>query len=157
MSQRTSRATLRRSGLLAAIVACWLAGCGEAEPETYQLSGTVKFDGKPIPAGQIYFMPDGGKNNGGPAGFAQIHDGKFDTRLAGGKGHASGPMIIKIEGLDPASKTKDASGEEIVKSLFPTYEMTADLPKQESSRDFEVPKAAANKIIPSESRQANGP
>ncbi len=160
MSHRTSPATLFRSGFFVAIAACWLVGCGEAEPETYQLSGTVTFDGKPIPAGQIYFMPDGSKNNSGPAGFAQIHDGKFDTKLEGGKGHASGPMIVKIEGFDPAGKSakdaNDTSGEEVVTSLFPTYETTADLPKEDSTQDFPVPKEAAKKVIQTESSQTPG-
>ena len=156
MSHRTSFATLCQNSFLAAILACCLAGCGEAEPETYQLSGTATFDGKPIPAGQIYFMPDGSKNNSGPAGFAQIHDGKFDTKLEGGKGHVAGPMIVKIEGFDPAGKTKDAAGEEIVQSLFPTYETTADLPKEDSTQGLRCPQGSGQQGNPIRKQPATG-
>ena len=145
-----------RGGFLAAVLACLLAGCGSDAPDTYRLSGTVTFDGKPVPAGQIYFMPDAGKDNNGPSGFAQIHDGKFDTSAEGGKGHVSGPMLVRIEGFDPASKSTSESGEEVVKSLFPTYQTTADLPKNDSTQDFAVPKEAADRVDQPETNRTPG-
>jgi hypothetical protein len=124
-----------------------LTGCGSDEPPLYHLSGTVTFDGKPIPQGQIYFEPDGSKGNSGAAGFAVIEDGKFDTSAEGGKGHVSGPMTVRIEGQDPAATVVQdpnvTSGEEIVKPLFPPYETTADLPKEDSTQEFAVPAEAA--------------
>jgi len=49
-----------------------LAGCGGAE--TYEVSGTVTYDGEPVERGQISFVPlDGsGAADGGP-----IEDGEF--------------------------------------------------------------------------------
>jgi hypothetical protein len=144
--------TLYALGFLALTLG--LAGCGSDEPDLYHLSGTVTFDGKPIPQGKIYFTPDSSKGNKGPAGYATIKDGKFDTKEEGGKGHVSGPMIVRIEGQDPQGAgqkdPKDTSGEEIVKSLFPAYSTEADLPKEDSTKEFAVPADAAKKKIQSE-------
>ncbi len=65
----------------AAAGALWIAGCGAGnEPKTYHVSGTVTFAGKPVPVGTILFVPDAGKANRGPTGYAVIREGKFDTR-----------------------------------------------------------------------------
>jgi hypothetical protein len=144
--------TLSALGFLALTLG--LAGCGSDEPDLYHVSGTATFDGKPIPQGKIYFEPDSNKGNKGPAGFAAIKDGKFDTQEEGGKGHVSGPMIVRIDGQDPAASAtkdpKDTSGEEIVKTLFPTYTTEAELPKEDSTKEFAVPADAAKKKIQSE-------
>lgn len=136
----------------AALFVCVLHGCGSDAPDIYHVSGTVDFDGKPVPKGQISFMPDTAKGNTGVAGYATIIDGKYDTSLEGGKGHVGGPMIVQIEGQDPSSKTEgteDTGGEEIIKTLFAGYRTTADLPKEDSTKDFPVPKEAG-KPIPQE-------
>ena len=43
-------------GLVAALLLA--AGCGEAGPARYHVSGKVTFNGQPVPAGQIVFEPD---------------------------------------------------------------------------------------------------
>src|SRR5262249_7893409 len=53
-------------------------GC--AKPvKVAQLSGTVLFKGKPVPAGYISFMPDAAAGNTGSVKVFQIKDGVFDT------------------------------------------------------------------------------
>jgi hypothetical protein len=135
-------------GFLFVILSAGLLGCGSDAPEVHHVSGEVKFNGKPIPAGQIRFVPDSGKGNSGPTGYAQIKDGKFDTMADGGKGHASGPMIVQIDGNDPAettSPTTDESGAEPdLKVLFPTYQLEAELPKETTTKNFDVPAEAAD-------------
>jgi hypothetical protein len=108
------------------------------------------FDGKPVPAGKIYFIPDGSKGNTGATGYADIKDGKYDTADSGGHGTVGGPMTIAIEGTDPAAppdkpkKGEEASPEATMKSLFPRYEVNEDLPKSNiSDKNFEVPKEAS--------------
>ena len=60
------------------------------------------------------------------------------------------PMIVSIEGYDPAQSGKkergDTSGEETVLLLFPNYETSVDLPDEDSTKDFEVPAEAAENI-----------
>lgn len=137
---------LRRLSL-ACLGICLMAGCGE---NGTHVSGTVAFDGKPVPAGKIYFIPDDSKGNTGGPGHANIVDGKFDTAAEGGKApEVGGAMVVGVEGFDPNAKGTpapgDTSGEEIVKSLFPYYKINMEVPADGSPLDVQVPAAAANR------------
>ncbi len=133
---------------LAALMVCFVSGCGGGSGG-HDVSGKVTFDGAPVPGGKIYFNPDGSKENSGASGYATINNGAYDTSAEGGKPHAGGAMKVAIEGLDPSAKGEqaegDTSGEETVKVLFPMYETAADLPKETSTMDFDVPAEAANR------------
>ncbi|MGQ9504747.1 MAG: hypothetical protein ACUVQG_06520 [Thermogutta sp.] len=109
-------------------------GCGERRPTLYHVSGTVTFGGKPVPAGSIIFEPDTSKGNQGPAGFAAIKNGRYDTRDAG-RGTVGGPHVVRITGLDgvPAEELPQGT------PLFPEYTTQIDLPKKELTQDFDVP------------------
>lgn len=126
---------VRASAVLGLAAAVWFAGgCGSKPgPGTarYHVSGTVTYQGKPVPAGSITFQPDGTRGNAGPAGGAAIQNGKYDTRTSR-KGTVGGPHIVQIEGLD------GPDGNE----LFPEFTTTVDLPKQNTTQDFDVPAAA---------------
>ena len=145
MPRRTSRAA--RLILLLPVVLCVLcAGCDGAK--TYRVSGKVTFQGKPVPAGKIYFIPDGSKGNTGPTGWADIKNGEYDTSATGGSNASPGPVIIAIEGLDPSAPPdkkdkKDVSEDVTVKVLFPRYETPYEVPKEKSTKDIEVPGDAA--------------
>jgi hypothetical protein len=130
------------------LLSCFALGCGG--DGTYRVSGQITFQGKPVPAGKIYFMPDGSKGNTGPTGYANIKDGYYDTSASGGKGAAPGPMVIAIEGIDPSGPPPkaDPSGEVTAKVLFPRYETTAELPKSGSTKDIDVPADAAKGPTP---------
>lgn len=76
--------------LLAAVaVAC---GCGKPEMPRYGLSGAVSYEGKPVPAGWIIFVPERG-----PGATAGIVDGRFATRA--GWGTIGGRHRLEIEAL----------------------------------------------------------
>lgn len=131
---------------LAALVCCFAPGCGG--DGTHRVSGTVTYKGQPVPVGKIYFIPDGSKGNSGPSGYADIKDGKYDT--GSGPGSVAGAVLISIEAFDPNAKPdkdkidkSDTSGEVLIKSLFPRYEIAADMPKGSSTKDIDVPAGAA--------------
>ena len=117
---------------------CLAIGCGN--DKTYRVSGKVTFKGEPITEGRIFFMPDTSKGNKGPSGSAEIKNGQYDTD-AGGRGVVGGAMIVHIEAWDPAKQVSNPakSGLSVAPSLFPHYETTADLPKSDSNKDFDVP------------------
>lgn len=119
-------------GLIA--LAVLSAGCGRGE-RLYHISGTVTFAGKPVPKGTIVFEPDTSRGNQGAAGFAQIADGRFDTRVGDGKGTVGGPHLVRILGLDGVPRGELVNGS----PLFPEYHTTADLPMQDTTLDFQVP------------------
>jgi hypothetical protein len=128
---------LRIAPLLAC---CCLVGCGGDEGN--RVSGNITFQGKPVPAGKIYFIPDSSKGNEGATGWADIRDGKYDTATEGGSGAVSGPMIVAIEGIDP-NPPPGAAEDVTTTVLFPRYETTADLPDGDSTKDIDVPAEAA--------------
>lgn len=155
-----SFSSLFRGVLVGGLCAVSLSGCGGGNAG-YHVSGVVNFDGKPIPAGKIYFTPDSAKKNVGATGFATIKNGAYNTSSSDGKPQLGGPMIVKIEGFDPSAKgpqiTGDTSGEVTIKSLFPAYETTADLPKANAKQNFDVPAEAANRKTAPETNAGTGP
>jgi hypothetical protein len=109
-------------------------GCAESGPKTYRVSGAVTLDGQAIPYGEVLFTPDATQKNSGQQGIAEIHDGKYDTRSAGGKGVAGGPTVIRVNGLSgPGGKT------------LCEYELKEDLPRADTIHDINVPKKGAAK------------
>ena len=61
-----------------------------------------------------------------------------------GPAGTSNPTVVNVQG--EADKS-DKSGEVLIKSLFPRYEMTADLPKATNTKDIEVPADAATRPV----------
>jgi hypothetical protein len=121
--------------LLTPLMLTTLCGCGgsvDEGPERFDVSGTVTFDGKPVPTGTIYFNPAEGHS--GPQGFAAIVDGKYDT-ASEGKGTVGGPHSVRIEGADAAG----------VPIFVPHFE-EVDLPKSTTEQSFEVPASAADNL-----------
>ena len=110
-------------------------GCQESGPARYHLRGKVTFAGQPVPAGQIFFDPDISKQNDGPAGFAFIKNGDFDTRLDG-RSHIGGDHQIRIQAFDGKPGNELPLG----RMMVPEYTTTANLPKAHGTQDFDVPK-----------------
>lgn len=116
-----------------------LVGCGGGESITrYHATGEVQYDGKPVPAGNVFFTPS--KGNDGPQGYAKIKDGKYDTRS--GKGTTGGPMQVRIEGYDGQATDQKPLG----KPVF-TYDGKADLPKDEGKKDFNLTPKDVKKAV----------
>jgi len=141
---RSIRARLVLPGALFALASCFVVGCGS---KTYHVSGKVTFKGAPVPAGRLYFTPDGSKGNkSGGSGFADIKDGNYDTSATGGRGlEGPGPVKVMIEGYDPnAPATRnEKSGDEVRKPLFPRFETTAEVNDPKTTKDFDVSATAA--------------
>ena len=109
-----------------------VAGCGPDE-KLYDVSGTITFDGQPIPKGLIFFDPAPGTP--GTQGFANIENGKFDTSVPDkGRGIRGGTYLIRISGFDG----KEAAEAPFGTALFPEHELTRDLPAQNQTFDYDV-------------------
>ncbi len=117
------------------LLAGFVVGCSDTSgPKRFRLSGEVKFDGQPIPHGDVLFTPDGSKNNSGPQGIAPIRNGRYDTSASDGKGIAGGPTVIRITGFTAAGG-----------KLICETELQADLPQSDSVHNIDVPKKDAAK------------
>lgn len=108
------------------LAACWLAvaGCGGSGPQRYAVSGTITFDGKPLPDGEIIFFPtddvpqpDAGK----------IADGKYAVLSLPGK------KRVEIRADRPsATKTIATGGETGKVTWIPAREVY--IPAQYNTR-----------------------
>ena len=117
------------------LIAC--VGCGGGE-RRYRLSGAVNYKGSPVPEGYIVFEPDGSKGNRGGPGRAKILDGKYDTSAEDSVGVLGGPHVIRISGFDKKISGANAAEVALPKSLFTDHTVSEDLPKAESTKDFNV-------------------
>tara|TARA_R110002095_G_C4242695_1_gene239157 strand:+ start:2065 stop:2484 length:420 start_codon:yes stop_codon:yes gene_type:complete len=120
-----------------------ILGCGEADDgsRSYHVLGTVKYKGKPVPAGRIDFFPDSFKGNQGPSGYATIANGHFST-LEHGKATIGGPHRMVITGLiKPDQASIESDSELLDLSLFPKYESEVDLKETKTIKEITVPLA----------------
>ena len=113
-----------------------LIGCGNKGPARYDVSGRVTFRGEPVAIGRIQFSPDASRGNRGPAGFAEIRDGRYDTR-AEGRGTVGGPMRVLIVGYDGRAEPGDETPNG--KPLFTNFTTAIELPLEAATSDFDVP------------------
>jgi hypothetical protein len=131
---------LRRLSGTALVVACAFAlGCGGSD--RHDVSGTVSFNGQPVPAGRIFFTPDASQGNKGNQGYADIKDGRYDTSQ-GGRGAPGGPVIVRIVGADGQASENAPLG----KPLFNEYQTKAELPEESAEQNFNVPAEAAQGV-----------
>jgi len=134
-----------RQGQLWPIAAMCIAlfaaiGCSSSDdgPRRYRVSGEVLYDGKPLPAGKIFFAPDTAAGNSGPGGYTDIVDGQYDTDWDHAKGVVPGPLKVRIEGFDGQSSAKNDFHPK-GNMLFPVYRDEIDVPEEASVHDFDIP------------------
>lgn len=85
-------------------------------------------------AGSVMLAPDTSQGNSGPAASIPIKNGQYDSNVEG-MGHVGGPHVLKITGMDGQVSPEFPQG----MLLFPEYEVKADLPKEDSQKDLDVP------------------
>jgi hypothetical protein len=128
------------SVLLACTALLTAAGCGGSDgPPRYDLEGTVKCDGQPVPAGEVFLQPDGSRGNAGPGSLALIKDGRYKTDPD--KGIVGGAYTVRILGYDGVAVGDSSVGT----SLFPQYEEQIEFPKEATTRDFDIPSASKSR------------
>jgi hypothetical protein len=111
-------------------------GCGgQSGPKRFDVTGKVTLDGSPLTSGQVIFEPDAAAGNRGPAGYAEIDNGEYNT--AKGKGTVGGAHIVRIRGESGANLR------------IREYETRVDLGSQSSTQDFDVPGNVAETFDPS--------
>ena len=108
-----------------------LSGCGPGAERLYRVSGTVTYGGQPIPKGNIFFDPTANE----PQGYAHIVNGKYDTGQEG-QGVRGGTYNIRVNGFDG----KEANEAPFGQALFPEYNGTKELPREDSTYDLDIPK-----------------
>ncbi|WP_198000393.1 hypothetical protein [Gimesia alba] len=116
-----------------------LAGCsaGSSDVTLYDVSGTVSYNGKPVPFGSVLFIADADEGNAGPQGVAEINDGKFNTAEAG-RGVVGGAYKVIIKGRSVRASAEDDEGQG-AEPLFADYQTAVVFPEENTEQKFEVP------------------
>ncbi len=132
----------------ASVLLCILfVGCGQggSGPQRAELKGTVTYADAPVPFGSIRFVPDTAKGNDGPAGYATILDGKYDTAEEGKGVVGNGAYQVVIVGFSeprPAQIDPDVPVPDT--SLFPEFRSSVDLSTESGDQNFVVPVRTTN-------------
>lgn len=118
---------------------CWLTGCSADNGiQRYQRTGSVTFQGEPVPKGEIIFSPDRSKGGSGPGTTVTFENGTFRTRE--GQGVVSGPHVVQITGFD--GNTGSSTGGEVThpwgKVLFVERRFPIDFPPEDSEHEFDL-------------------
>jgi hypothetical protein len=79
---RTIRPPARRHFVTCCLFVVALIGCGPSGSEKYTVTGTVTFDGQPVPDGHIIFAPT---EPGSAPDAGKIIQGKFELTATAGK------------------------------------------------------------------------
>lgn len=126
--------TLAQSTALAILTLC-IAGCGPTDDlKKFTVTGSITMaDGKPVPAGEINFEPDGEAGNKGPASMTQINGGKYTLPTANGV--VGGKYIVTIMPYDGVAFGESIQGKPLVKA---PYVEKVELPSENSTKDFVV-------------------
>lgn len=103
-----------------------VVGCGSSDPRGHHVRGDVTYDGKPVPYGEIQFIPSSGNN--GPPGRATIEAGKFDTSQQGNQGTVGGAHTVVITGFNGEAKPEAELPHGEV--LFENHREEIDVPMQ---------------------------
>jgi hypothetical protein len=110
------------------LVVVLLPGCSTG-PRTYKVSGTVTFDGKPLPDGDILFISLDKAT--GPVA-AKIRDGRFELKAREGKKRVE----VSAARILPGSKVRGAGGEPVAEEYLPeSYNNKSTLTAAVAARD----------------------
>ena len=127
------------SGLI--VVSGLLVGCNPA-PKVAQISGTVTFMGKPVPAGYVTFTPDVATGTLGQVVGFQIKDGKYDSKANVPSGIPPGSYQVRIGGFDGVKIPMWGQG----KQIFNPIEDNCTVTDGTSTKDFEIPASAGQNV-----------
>lgn len=107
--QAVGRPSLPTVTLWCMVLAACLVGCGRNDrPLLAKAGGLVMFQGKPLPAGRVSFVPDSSRGTKGRAATGIIQpDGRFTLQsYAPGDGVIVGFHRVAIESLEESASAK---------------------------------------------------
>jgi hypothetical protein len=107
---------MRRVGWIAAVVGL-AVGCGRPDPRSraFEVSGTVTFDGEPVPDGAITLFPDDPTL---PADAGTITDGRYKFLASAGKKRVQIRASREVPQAVPANVPRDPRFEEYIPAQF---------------------------------------
>lgn len=113
---------------LVGLIVLFLAGCGSSDSvPLVKVTGTVSYQGQPLPGGMIVFTPDSAKGGQGPFASAMIQpDGSFTLSSGDAVGAAPGWHRITVVALSDGASSP-GSRYSVPVSLIPEKYRSGDL------------------------------
>ena len=111
-----------------------IAGCGRVDgPARHHLSGSISFQGQPIPYGSIVFSPQRG-----PGTTADIENGRYATPQGWGTvGGLHSVEIVAFDGKAFPDPNVEGGVNRAGKQMF-RCTLQREIPKEESTWDIEL-------------------
>jgi hypothetical protein len=106
-----------------------------------QISGTVTFKGKPIPAGNVMFTPDV-SISGGQVRMFMVTDGAYDSAKDSVPGLLPGKYKVTVAGYDGKQIPMYFQG----KQIFNAIDFMMEVPLGATTKNIEVPDSAGQNI-----------
>jgi hypothetical protein len=122
--------------IVVALLTMTCPGCGGSGPHYHTISGTVTFQGSPVPMGEVSLTPNQAEGNTGPTVVCQIADGHYHSPP--GKGVVGGAYIAVISGFQKPPASRDPTASEFGKRLFPIHRVSIELPNDDTTKVFEL-------------------
>ncbi|MCA9268085.1 MAG: hypothetical protein KDA41_06420 [Planctomycetales bacterium] len=130
----TQRVRCKRFGLVVWLLA---AACGCGGPVTYEVTGSVAYDGEPVERGEINFVPT---EPGAAAEGGLIENGRYSFRAS------PGAKRVEIRGsrpLPPERQTQPEMGlmyDDYIPAIYNREsKLTADVGPDSRQFDFDLP------------------
>ena len=124
-----------RIGCLLLLNLVVLFGCGgQTGPERVVLTGTVTYQGEPIPKGSIRFIPTG--ETKGPNSGSNIQDGTYEAKARGGV--VLGTHRVEIRATRPTGESKPKATQHLNEFPEPTEQYLPAKYNDESELTLEV-------------------
>jgi hypothetical protein len=129
-------------GLL--LAACLIVvGCNRGDGlGRYRVKGTVKYQGKPVEFGAIFFEPTASVGDVAPTVYLPVRNGTYDTL---DEGPVKGKYNVVVGGQDQSKKHVDSDGVNHTPQLFQDYKFQVEIPPPNNTLDVEVPDSQAIK------------
>lgn len=132
---RIAKPRHRARTVFLAVMVLGLLGCGGSGIEKIQVSGTVTYQGQPIPYGKVMFQPDRTQGNFGPMGVALIENGRFESRSD--RGIVPGALKVTVYGHN--GKNRDPEYRPYGDPMFEPYTTTLNLTETTEEEIIDVP------------------
>lgn len=101
-----SRSWVRHVALMAGLAGTTVSGCSCTDGRV-EVTGQVRWQGRPVPAGRILFTPEIDQP-GGRQGMAVIEQGRFTTMAGDGRGVIPGDYVAAVHLYDGGSPTEES-------------------------------------------------
>jgi hypothetical protein len=119
------------------VALCAATGCGKSGPKMIEVTGTVKYDGKEIPDGDIRFIPED-KSIGPEEG--KIKDGKYAVKVREGKNRVEISASRAVPGKKGPMGTEDLIESYIPEKYNSKTTLSAEVGAGKTEHNFDLMK-----------------